>query len=49
MQAGDVQVTYANINKAKELLGYDPKTSVVEGIHNFVEWYKAFYMKEGNS
>ncbi len=49
MQAGDVQVTYANINKAKELLGYDPKTSVVEGIHNFVEWYKAFYMKEGTS
>jgi UDP-glucuronate 4-epimerase len=47
MQAGDVKVTYADITKAKELLGYNPHTSVEEGIHNFVEWYKKFYGVQG--
>lgn len=46
MQAGDVQVTYADIQKAQTLLGYEPKTSVQEGVHNFVEWYKKFYSVE---
>jgi UDP-glucuronate 4-epimerase len=45
MQAGDVKVTYADITKAKALLGYEPKTLVEEGIHNFVEWYRDFYGK----
>ena len=40
MQPGDVNRTYADISKAKRLLGYEPKTSFKEGIINFVEWYK---------
>lgn len=40
MQPGDVDRTYANISKAKELLGYEPETSFEEGINKFVEWYK---------
>ena len=40
MQPGDVEKTYADITKAKKLLGYDPKTSFKEGIQKFVEWYK---------
>ena len=40
MQPGDVERTYADITKAKKLLGYDPKTSFKEGIQKFVEWYK---------
>jgi len=40
MQAGDVSITYANIEKARKLLGYNPTTSVSEGIVQFVEWYK---------
>ena len=40
MQKGDVERTYACIDKAKELLGYEPKTSFEEGIKNFVKWYK---------
>ena len=40
MQPGDVQRTFADISKAKELIGYDPKTSFEKGIENFVEWYK---------
>jgi len=40
MQSGDVEITYANIDKAKRLLGYQPKYSFEEGINNFVNWYK---------
>lgn len=40
MQPGDVEKTYADISKAKNLLGYDPKTTFKEGIDNFVDWYK---------
>lgn len=40
MQPGDVNKTYADVSKAKKLLGYTPKTSFKEGIINFVNWYK---------
>ena len=40
MQPGDVERTYANISKAKKIVGYEPKTSFEEGIKKFVEWYK---------
>lgn len=40
MQLGDVDRTYADITKAKKLLGYNPKTTFKEGIANFVKWYK---------
>ena len=40
MQPGDVDRTYADITKAKELLGYEPKMSFEEGISKFVEWKK---------
>ena len=40
MQPGDVNTTYADISKAQQLLGYEPKTSFKEGLTKFVEWYK---------
>lgn len=40
MQPGDVEKTYANVSKAKELIGYEPKVSFEDGIKNFVNWYK---------
>lgn len=40
MQPGDVDRTYADISKAKKLIGYEPKTTFKEGIKNFVNWYK---------
>ena len=40
MQQGDVEKTYADISKAKELIGYNPKTSFEQGIRNFTKWYK---------
>jgi len=39
-QPGDVSVTYADISKAKRLLGYQPKVKMEDGIKRFVEWYK---------
>ena len=39
MQPGDVERTFADISKAKKLIGYNPKTSFQEGIENFVKWY----------
>ncbi|RSK25186.1 GDP-mannose 4,6-dehydratase [Hymenobacter metallilatus] len=38
MQAGDVDITYADISKARRLLGYAPQTSLAEGLAEFVEW-----------
>ena len=38
MQPGDVPQTYADISKAKRLLGYEPTTSFREGIQAFREW-----------
>lgn len=38
MQPGDVDRTYADVTKAKELLGYEPKMTFEEGIRKFVEW-----------
>lgn len=38
-QPGDVQHTCANIGRAKELLGYDPKVPFEEGIKLTVDWY----------
>ena len=39
MQPGDVERTFADISKAKKLIGYNPKTSFKNGIENFVKWY----------
>lgn len=39
LQPGDVQMTYANISKARCEIGYDPKYDLESGIRNFVEWY----------
>ncbi len=43
MQKGDVSETYADISKAKEMLGWEPKVSLEEGVKNFAEWYKDYY------
>lgn len=40
MQAGDVETTFADITKAKKLIGYEPKTPFRNGIKEFVKWYK---------
>ena len=41
LQPGDVTITYADIAKARDLLGYNPQTPVAQGLGKFVEWYRA--------
>ena len=43
MQPGDVVATSADISHAREKLGYNPKTTIAEGIPKFVTWYKEYY------
>lgn len=40
MQPGDVKQTYADITKARERLGYEPKTELQVGLEHFVEWLR---------
>jgi len=36
---GDVKITYADIEKAKKLLAYNPKTDIKQGLAKFINWY----------
>ena len=38
-QPGDMPRTYADISKARKLLGYNPTTKLSEGLPKFVEWF----------
>jgi UDP-glucuronate 4-epimerase len=38
-QPGDVRVTYADIGRARELIGYNPQIGMDEGVRRFVQWY----------
>jgi len=38
-QPGDVPKTFADIAKAKELLGYEPATKLNEGLEKFYKWF----------
>ena len=40
MQAGDVPQTYADITRARRLLGYNPQTQIEEGLKKFVQWFR---------
>lgn len=40
-QPGDMPATWADISKARELLGYSPKTKISEGIPKFVDWFRS--------
>ena len=43
MQAGDVPITYADIDELVEDTGFKPETSIEEGIKKFVDWYRQYY------
>lgn len=38
---GDIKKTYSNVNKAKKIINWQPKTSLKVGIEKFVQWYKS--------
>ncbi len=37
---GDVKHSLANIDKARNLIGYDPQVSILDGLQTTVQWYK---------
>ena len=43
MQPGDVFKTCANIDLAKQLIGYQPTTNIETGLSKFLDWYKSYY------
>jgi UDP-glucuronate 4-epimerase len=43
MQPGDVAETFADIAASQRALGFNPTTSIVEGLARFVAWYKAYH------
>ncbi|MDH3457759.1 MAG: GDP-mannose 4,6-dehydratase [Gemmatimonadota bacterium] len=42
-QPGDVRRTYADISKARAVLGYEPQVSIDDGVPAFVRWYEDTY------
>ncbi|MEO6329326.1 MAG: GDP-mannose 4,6-dehydratase [Ginsengibacter sp.] len=40
MQAGDVDITYADITQARNLINYQPKIAIENGIESFINWYQ---------
>ena len=48
-QQGDVERTYADISHAKKTYKYSPKTSIDEGIHEFVKWYSEHVLAEATA
>ena len=43
MQDGDIHKTHSNIDLLEALTGFRPKTTVHEGVSEFVKWYKSYY------
>jgi UDP-glucuronate 4-epimerase len=43
MQPGDVKETYADIEASRRDLGFEPRTTIDEGLPRFVEWYRAYH------
>jgi UDP-glucuronate 4-epimerase len=39
-QPGDVPQTWAQIDKARTLLGYEPLTRYADGVKQFAEWFR---------
>jgi len=42
MQPGDVEITYADVQKLYDYVGYKPRVSFEEGILKFVEWFNDY-------
>ena len=46
MQAGDVPVTMADIDITRRELGWEPKTSIVDGLKLFADWFLSYNKKQ---
>ena len=46
-QKGDMPLTSADINRARTMLGYSPRTPIRDGIPKFVAWYRELHNRRG--
>jgi UDP-glucuronate 4-epimerase len=44
MQSGDVKATFADTSALEDWVGFKPYTPLEEGVENFVDWYKSYYL-----
>jgi UDP-glucuronate 4-epimerase len=47
MQPGDVHATYADVDSLSQAVGFQPKTSIEDGLARFVSWYRDYYKVGG--
>jgi UDP-glucuronate 4-epimerase len=43
MQAGDVSATFADISAIERDHGFEPSTTIDEGVPRFVKWYREYH------
>ena len=43
IQPGDVLETFANIDRTKLKLGFQPKTNIDTGVKHFTDWFRSYY------
>ena len=43
MQPGDVAETYADIEDSRRDLGFEPETSIEDGIPRFIAWFREYH------
>ncbi|HJU87437.1 MAG TPA: NAD-dependent epimerase/dehydratase family protein [Gemmatimonadota bacterium] len=46
--AGDVDRTFADVSRARNLLGYEPSVGIDEGLRRFVEWYRQASLEQSH-
>jgi len=42
---GDIRQSYADISKARKILGYEPKVALRDGLEKLAEWYASFHRR----
>ena len=45
IQPGDVKETFADISETTKLTGFVPTTSIEDGLPQFVQWYRNYYLR----
>jgi UDP-glucuronate 4-epimerase len=43
IQPGDVPATFADVEDLKADIGFEPKTSIEDGVRRFVAWYRDYH------
>jgi nucleoside-diphosphate-sugar epimerase len=48
VRAGDVRHSLADITRARELLGYEPRVELEEGLRHTLDWWKQSRFAKGD-